>query len=291
MTSLFPLEDALSETEAIVRTAMADLPPELLDPAAPRLQYDLFVVLPRDAEFGLAHRALDLLATTFSDWFGSMRLQPPAAYQSEVMLHARIGGPDGESVRLGIESALRAMMLEFLGEEASVAIAVVIVKPIGPVSATLQAFFPEDLDLTHFAIGFGTRGYFRWQLALGGMEGVGAVVSEPCTALGVDLPGGHLLPPNLMITFTVLGDLESTVRNAAVDLRRRLSDATQPTEIDGGISVTLQDTTPEIVDAEIGSWRARGYSLISHDERALASAQAETALMFEIPGPWLAGER
>ncbi len=291
MTSPLPLEDALSQTESIVRTALADLPPELLDPAAPRSQYDLFVVLPRDAEFAVAHLALDMLATTFSDWFGSMHLQPPAAYQSEVMLHARIAGPDGEAFRLGAESALRAMMREFLGEEVSVATAVASAKPSGPVAAVVEAFFPEDLDLARFVTGFGTRDYFRWQLELGEMAGVGAVFSEPCTALGADVPGGHLLPPGLMITFTVLGDLEATVRNAVVDLRRRLANVTQPTEIVGGISVTLQDTTPEMVNGEIGSWRARGFSLLSSDERALSSPQEETQLLFEVPGPWLAGAR
>ena len=237
MTSPLPLEDALSQTESIVRTALANLPPELLDSAAPRLITTCSSCFPA-AEFAVAHLALDMLATTFSDWFGSMHLQPPAAYQSEVMLHARNAGPDGEAFRLGAGSALRAMMREFLGEEVSVATAVASAKPSGSVAAVVEAFFPEDLDLARFVTGFGTRDYFRWQLELGEMAGVGAVFSEPCTALGADVPGGHLLPPGLIITFTVLGDVEATVRNAVVDLRRRLANVTQPTEIVGGISVT-----------------------------------------------------
>ena len=89
-------------------------------PGAPTERYDLFVVLPRDAQFGMAHLALDMLATTLSDWFGWMRLVPPTAYQSEVMLHARVGAPAVERIRLLLESVLEAVMLEVLGAETTV---------------------------------------------------------------------------------------------------------------------------------------------------------------------------
>ena len=287
MASPRSLESALSDTNALVRSLMADLPPELLEPSVPREQYDLFVVLPRDAEFGLAYLGLDMLATTLSDWFGAMRLARPAAYQSEVKLHARVGAPAGERVRLLLASALDSVMLDFLGAEPSIETAVAIAKPSGHVVAVMQVSFPQDLDLARFAAEFGTRGYFHWQLGLGEMEGVGVVTSEPCTALGVDVPGSEILPPNLMMSFAVLGGLEDTVRRAVADLRSRLANAAQPTDTVVALSVTLQSSTPEMVGAEISVWIADGHALLDHDERALAAPQESTTLLFDVPASWL----
>jgi hypothetical protein len=119
------IQDALAVTAAIVRSRLKDLPAELLDPAAKKAIYDLIVVLPREAEFGLAQVSLDMLATVLCDWFGSMQLQPPAESPSEVILHGRIGAPDAEPIRLLVESALEALMIEFLGAEVSMVTAVV----------------------------------------------------------------------------------------------------------------------------------------------------------------------
>jgi hypothetical protein len=288
MTSPRTLEAAASDVDSLVRSSLADLPPELLDPGAPRKLYDLFVVLPRDAEFGLAHLALDLLATTLSDWFGSMRLMPPTAYQSEVMVRARVSAPAGERIRLLLGSLLGAVMLDFLGAETSVETAAAIAKPSGPTAAVVQVFFPEDLDLARSATEFGTRDYFRWQLGLGEIDGVGAVTSEPCTALGAVVPGGDLLPPNLMISFAVLGGLEDTVRPAVADLRSRLAGVARSTRIVVALSVTLANSTPEMVASEIAAWTARGHALLDQDERASVAPQETTNLLFDVPASWFA---
>lgn len=289
MTSPRTVKAVASDIDSIVRSFLADLPPELLDPGAPNEQYDLFVVIPRDAEFGLAHLGLDVLATALADWFGWMRLAAPTAYQSEVMLHARVGAPAGERMPLTLDSVLRAVMLDLLGAEMSVETAATIAKPSGPVTAVMQVFFPEDLDLARFAAGFDTRDYFRWQLGLGEIDGVGAVTSEPCTALGVDLPTSGVLPPNLMMSFVVLGGLEGTVRRAVADLRSRLVNVTQPTDMVVALHVTLANSTPEVVSSEIAAWIALGHTLLDQDERASVAPQDATNLLFEVPASWLDG--
>jgi hypothetical protein len=275
----------------IVRTALADLSPDLLSPSAPQTQFDLYAVLAREARFDVGYRALDLLATMLADRFGAMRLSRPSAYQSEVMLHARTAGPAADAFRAQAEFALRAMMLEFLGPDVSVATAVVPAQRTGPVVAVIQAFFPVGVDRARFANGFGTRDYFRWQLELGERPGVGLVRSEPCTVLMADEEDGGLLPPNLMISFTVLGDLEPIVRDVVEDLKRRLVAATQPEHITVGVSLTLEHTTPEAVRREIDSWRARGYELLDHDEGALVAPMEGTVLLFEFPASSLGGSR
>jgi hypothetical protein len=86
-----------------------------------------------------------------------------------------------------------------------------------------------------------------------------------------------------MISFTVRGDLESTVRSVVQDFKPRLNGAVQPTTIRIGISKTLEDTTPDSVAQEIAGWNARGYELLNRDEEALVRPMTATTLLFEFP--------
>jgi hypothetical protein len=87
----------------------------------------------------------------------------------------------------------------------------------------------------------------------------------------------------------VVGELEETVGGVLSDLERRLGDAIRPTEIVVGISVTVEDSTPESVDAEIERRRLRGLSLLNVDEEVLINPGGSTTLLFELPVEWGSG--
>jgi hypothetical protein len=273
----------------ILRSALDEASLDGADGSSPRQLLDLFVLLGPDEPIGLGQLGLDMLATELSDTFGQMRLSRPTRYNGDVMLHARVVAPDSEAIRAGIEEALTATMREFLGSYVHPPIAV---RPLGEQSsefATLQILFPSTTDPKSFAAGFSTRDYFRWQVELGSFPGVGAVTSEPCSVLDADVPGAGLIPPNLMITFAVVGDLEETVRGVLSDLERRLGDAIPPTKIMAAISVTVEDSTPESVKAEIERRRVRGQPLLNPDEEVLISHGGSTTLLFELPVEWGSG--
>ena len=92
-----------------------------------------------------------------------------------------------------------------------------------------------------------------------------------------------------MITFAVLGGPEDTVRRAVADLRSRLANVTQPTHLVVALSITLANTTPEMVASEIAAWTANGHVLVDQDEHALVAPQEATNLMFDVPASWLKG--
>jgi hypothetical protein len=245
--------------------------------------YDLFVLMARDEPYAAGQMGLDMLATQLSDTFGKMRLSPPTGYNADVMLHAQVVGPGSDAVRAGLESALVFTMQAFVGEEANPSIAV---RPVGMASdrtVTLQIAFPRGTDPERFADGFSTRDYFLWQLDLGEMSGVGAVTSEPCTVLGALLPTADIIPPNLMISFAAVSDLEETIQNVLRDLDHRLARAIQPTEVMVGVSLSIQESTPMSIRYEIERWRARGYTLLDHDEEAFVRSMETTSLLFEFP--------
>jgi hypothetical protein len=257
--------------------------------STPRRLLDLFVLLGPDEPIGLGQLGLDMLASELSDMFGQMWLSRPTTYNADVMLHARVAAPASERVRAGIEEALTATMREFLGPDLHPPIAVMPIGEQSSESVTLQILFPSTTDLSRFAAGFSTRDYFRWQVELGSFPGVGAVTSEPCSVLGADVPGAGFIPPNLMISFAVVGDLEETVRGVLNDLERRLGDTTRPTEIVVGIAVTVENSTPESVKAEIERRRVRGLPLLNVDEEVLISPGGSTTLLFEFPVEWGSG--
>jgi hypothetical protein len=222
------LSEEYRRVAEILHRSLDDLPLDASDGSAPRIVLDLFVVLDRDEPFALARVGLDMLATELADTFGQMWLSAPTAYNSDVMLHAQVVAPGSEAVRAGIEEALATTMREFLGPDVQPSIAV---RPRGEQSretAVVQVFFPLGTDLELFAREFSSRDYFRWQVELASFPGVGAVNSEPCSALGADVPMEDLLPPNLMISFAVLGDLDATVRGVLSDLERRLGNTVRP---------------------------------------------------------------
>lgn len=134
------------------------------------------------------------------------------------------------------------------------------------------------MDLTRFAEAFGTNDYFAWQIELGRMPGVGAVVSEPCTVLGSDVLTAGFLPPNLMISFTIQGDPGQVIRHVLQDLERRLAAAPAPVEIGIGVALTLRDTTPESFDRELAVWEARGFAIDEINEDARVSPKPTTGL-------------
>ncbi len=273
----------------ILRSALDEASLDGADGSIPQQLLDLFVLLGPDEPIGLGQLGLDMLATELSDTFGQMRLSRPTRYNGDVMLHARVVAPASEGIRAGIEEALTATMREFLGPDVHPPIAV---RPLGEQSSefvTLQILFPSTTDPKSFAAGFSTRDYFRWQVELGSFPGVGAVTSEPCSVLDADVPGAGFIPPNLMITFAVVGELEETVRGVLSDLERRLGDAIRPTEIVVGISVTVEDSTPESVEAEIERRRVRGIPLLNVDEEVLISPGGSTTLLFELPVEWGSG--
>ncbi len=270
----------------LVETAFDGIPQDLLDSDAPPSGLDLYALLDRDANWGLTHRALDLLGTRLVDELGNMRLWPPTAYMSMVMIKLRVvvPAPAADELRVRLLFALEAMIQEVL-EPGAASIAVVPVEDDGDVGATIQAFFPHDLDLARFAENFSTRDYFRWQIELGETPGIGAVRSEPCPVLGTKLPEplANAIPPYLMISFTISDDLDPTVRSVVRDFKLRLNGATQPTSVVIGISVTLENTTPDSVEQEIAAWNRRGYELLNRDEEALIRPMTATTLMFEFP--------
>jgi hypothetical protein len=277
------LSEARRRVAGVVHRTLDDLRLEAADGSVPDTMLELFVVLDRDDPIALAHAGLDVLATELSDTFGQMRLTRPTAYNSGVMLSAQVVAPGSEAVRAAIEGALVLTMREFLGPDVQPSTAV---RPLGEQSretAVMQIFFPTGIDLEVFASGFSTRDYFRWQVELGSLPGVGLVTTEPCSVLGADVPMGDLLPPNLMISFAVVGDFATTVRGVLRDLERRMGDSVRPVEIVVGMSVSIEGSTPESVQAEIDRQGARGYPLLDHDEEALTHPMASTDLLFEFP--------
>lgn len=277
------IRDRFRAVAEILQRALDRTPPDQLDDALPTTWFDLFVVMGRDDPFVAGQMGLDILATQLADRFGQMTLAPPTAYNADVMLHARVAAPASEGVRTALEVALIATMQEFVGRRVHPSVAV---RPAGERSdetAVVQVFFPLGTDPGRFATGFSTRDYFRWQVELGTLPGVGAVQSEPCSVLGADVPVSELLPPNLMISFAIVGDVEITVRSVLGDLRRRLAYVIPPTEIVVGVSVSVEPSTPQSVRAEIAWWRARGYPLLDHDANALSRPMESTTLLFEFP--------
>ncbi len=261
----------------ITETTIEQIPPALLDPGPPKTGFDAYVLLHAGARFGPVQFALDLLATGLSDHFGWMRLSPPTAYMTDVMLHAQIAGPQAEEFTGAVRSALVTMVLEFLPDQPSWVAVVPALEPADVVAA-MHVAFPHEMDLARFAEAFGTHDYFAWQMELGDIPGVGAVISEPCTALGADIPTAGLLPPNLMISFAIEGDPGQVIRLVVHDIERRLAGATAPIEIRIGVSITLRDTTPESFDRALALWEARGFAIDQIDEEARVSPMAITEL-------------
>jgi hypothetical protein len=152
------LAGLLAAAVQIVRTALTGISSDLLDPSAARSAFDLYALLDRDANWGLAHRVLDLLGAQLSDEFGFTRLWPPTEYMSMVMLQLRVAvpAPAADELRDRLRFGLEALIHEVL-EPGAASFAVVPTEESGEVVAVIQAFFPRDLDLTRFAEHFSTR--------------------------------------------------------------------------------------------------------------------------------------
>ncbi|MEX0984793.1 MAG: hypothetical protein WD096_07055 [Actinomycetota bacterium] len=275
--------DLIEHVQRSVADALDLIDHEPSSPDETSAMFDMYALLDRDAAFSAAHLALDVLATELADRFGVMRLAQPTAYMADVLLHARVAGPSTEAFRAGLQDVMEATLRQVLGTGTALSIGVVPASEPSNIVATLQALFPRDVDLAELTKAFGTRDYFRWQLELGAMPGVGEVRSEPCTALGADVPDDQDLPPCVMISFAILGPIGLTVRRVLGDFERRLGDAPEPATIDVGVSVTLQDTTPNEVTRHIAKWRAAGYDLLNHDEEALVRPSDETTLLYAFP--------
>jgi hypothetical protein len=83
---------------------------------------DMYALVDPDAEWTLAQASLDLLGTHLSDTvpFGGMRLSPPVAFDSWVLLRLQVFVPAdavGE-LRPRLAFALEAMVREVLGPDA-----------------------------------------------------------------------------------------------------------------------------------------------------------------------------
>lgn len=125
-----PLEDPelagmFAAAVQIVRTALAGLPQDLLDPSAPRSEMDMYALLDPDADWQLAQMALDLLGTLLSDEFGAMRISAPMGFHSRILLRLRVLAPEAvEEFRPRLRFALEAMLREVVGPDSRVSIAV-----------------------------------------------------------------------------------------------------------------------------------------------------------------------
>src|SRR3990172_3925356 len=77
-------------TIQIVRVALDGLPRDLR--TGPMEGIDMYALVDPDAEWALAQASLDLLGTHLSDTspFGGMRLSPPAAFDSRVLLRLQV---------------------------------------------------------------------------------------------------------------------------------------------------------------------------------------------------------